>query len=273
MAKLDTAHWETSFCLPFYRGGFQDTNTAYMAAHSVIAGPGEDLLGIYVVTPHARWSGMNLAFLCEPVMELPNLRRRLERAAAYFRERNLAWTFVAAEDWIAPELRDAIPTLCRESSLTFVMETFSMAGRIQPQPLPPNLEIRVACSPEMWRDFADINAEAWNVPAEWTREILAIEAPWKARTEGYVCYVGAEAAACVMAYAVQGVTYVSWGATRLAHRRKGFGEAAIRHAAVRQLGGPDALLIASPMGVKPWRTVGFETVAKFSVYVSADRTD
>lgn len=271
--QLELEEWETRLCVPYYRGGYRDTNTSYWTAHSVLAGPGEDLLGIYVVTPHARWSGMNLAFLSEPVFELANLRQRIERAAVFYRERKLPWTLIVCEDWVAPGLRDQVPGLCRELSFSLPLEALSMTGQIAPAPLPPGLEIRRISTPEMRREFADINAEAWKVPIEWTREILDRDTLWQVPTEGYIGYVGGEAASAAMAYPVDGMSYLSWGATRTAHRRKGYAEAVVRHAAMQNIGGPEALFIASPMGANLWRSMGFQTIAKFSLYVSADKTD
>jgi GNAT superfamily N-acetyltransferase len=260
--------WETEFCVPFYRGGYRDTNTAYWGAHAAMAGAGEDLLGIYVVTPRARWAGMNLAFVSEPVFDLPGLRQRIERAGAYYRERRLGWTLIVCEDWVAPDLRDAVSGLCRELSFSVPVEAYSMTGRMEPQPAPHGLEIRRVTTQDMRREFADINAEAWNVPVEWTREILENHALWDGRMEGYVGYVGDEGVATAMVSAVDSMSYLSWVATRAAHRRQGYASALARNA-----GGPDCLLIASPMGLPFWRRMGLATVSKFSIYVSGDKTD
>jgi hypothetical protein len=271
--SLQREEWETEFCLPFYRGGYRDTNTSYWTAHSVIAGAGEDLMGIYVVTPRARWAGMNLAFLSEPVFDLQSLRHRIERATVFYRDLRLGWTLVVCEDWIAPDLREAAGHLCRELSFSLPLEAFSMSGRIGPQPAPAGLEIRRVSTPEMRREFADINAEAWNVRVELTREILENDAVWRGPTEGYMGYVGGEAVSVVMVYPVEGKNYLAWGATRTAQRRKGYGEAVLRHAALQNVGGPDSMLISSPMALKVWGQAGLEIVSKFSLYVSGDRKD
>lgn len=239
----------------------------------MVAGPGEDLLGIYVVTPGARWAGMNLAFISEPVFELANLRKRIERAAAFYRERRLGWTLIVCEDWIAPDLRNGVSALCRELGFSLPLEAFSMTGRVGPEAVPEGLEIRRVATAQMRREFADINAEGWNVPVEWAREVLDNAALWGGLTEGYAGYVGDEAVSVAMAYPVDGMSYLSWGATRRAHRRKGYAEAVVRHVALREVGGPESLFIASPMGVKLWSEMGFGIVAKFSLYVSGDRTD
>ncbi|MCU1263053.1 MAG: family acetyltransferase, partial [Bryobacterales bacterium] len=221
----------------------------------------------------ARWSGMNLAFIAEPVFDLLDLRQRIERAAEFYLARGLAWTLIVCEDWIAPDLRESVAGLCRELLLSRAMETVSMTGRVAEEALPAGLEIRRVATPEMRREFADINAEGWDVPVEWTREILENEALWRGRIEAYTGYVGDEAVSVAMAYPVDGMSYLSWGATRVAHRRKGYAEAVVRHAALQNVGGPESLFFASPMGVKIWARMGFRIVSKFSMYISADKKD
>ncbi len=270
--------WDTELCLPFYRGGFQDSNTAYWTAHEAIArsraaGEAEDLLGIYAVTPHAQWAGLNLAFVSEPVNDLANLRKRIERAAAFYRERGLGWTLVACEEWIAPELRPAVPPLCRELSLTFAIETIGMRGRIGPEPMPPELEIRRVTTPEMRRSFADINAEGWGVPVNYTREILESDAFWTDSMEGYLGFVDNEPVSVSMGFPVEGTLYLTWGATRATHRRRGYAEALVRHTALSHGTDRDAQFVATPNVVKIWARRGFQSVAKFALYVSADKTD
>lgn len=261
-------------CLPFYWGGFRDTNTGCWTASAIAAraaprGQSVDLLGIYVVTPGAQWSALNRAFISEPVTDLARLRERIERAAAFYRARKRDWTLVVCEEWIAPELRAAVAPLCAELSLTYTSQSVGMTGASFPAPPPTALEIRPVTDAATRHDLALVNARAWGIPLQWTEELLNPSAFWEI-ARAYVAYADGEAVSTAMHYPAQGSHYLAWFATHPDHRRKGYADAVVRHAAAEC---PSSFLVASPMGVKIWERIGFRAVTHFAHYISAGKTD
>jgi GNAT superfamily N-acetyltransferase len=272
MVSPEQAYWEEHFCLPVYRGGWTDINTAYRESHQFYAsccprGEAEELGGIFATCCGTEWAGLNFAFLTEPVRSASRFEPRLARAKEFYRMRKLPWILVISDTWVAPEQRDAVYQGCQASGFQLAMDAkvFQAEGM---EALPASeLVLEPVADRASWQDFARINAEAWNVPVEPLTPLFASE-KFQQEVRGYMGYVGGVPVSVASEFHTAQYNFLSWVATLPEYRKLGYGERAIRHTAAHSEKGRPILGISSPQGLPTWLRCGFREGERFRLYLA-----
>src|SRR5438128_1336178 len=70
--------------------------------------------GIFIASAGVRWGSMNNAFLSTPVADETDLRRRIEAAERFFRQRRLRWRLTVCDQWVLPPVRARLALILAE---------------------------------------------------------------------------------------------------------------------------------------------------------------
>ena len=241
-------------------------------AASRAAGENRELRGVSIAAAGVTFQMFNCAFLSEPVPTDAELTQRILLANTHFNVRGLEWAYWVCEDWIAGAVRKRSRLLFERLGMRHSVDLPGMvAERVAPPAYTlPDIEIRRVCRGPVRDAFCAIGSLCFNVPITWFTEVFDSDSVWE-RFESYVGYVDEEpvsTAAIVMGGGAMGVYNV---ATVPGHRRKGYGEAVMRHAladAESRHGMGRVLLQSTPAGYKLYQRMGFRTVTKVGVYSS-----
>jgi ribosomal protein S18 acetylase RimI-like enzyme len=231
-----------------------------------------ELRGVSIASAGATFQMFNCAFLSAPVLTEAELTQRILLANTHFNVRGQEWAYWVCEDWMAGRTRRNSRQFFERLGMRHSVDLPGMAAeRVEAPayPLPPIDVRRVSHGPV--RDaFCAIGSLCFNVPIAWFTEVFDSDSVWE-RFAGYVGYVDEEpvsTAAVVMGGGAMGVYNV---ATAPGHRRRGYGEAVMRHALAdseSRHGIARVLLQSTPAGYKLYRRMGFKTVTKVGVYSS-----
>ena len=202
-------------------------------ARSTPQGEQLELPGVRLVFTGMREGIFNSVMLTERVPFLSDLRRRLERARDYFLRRGCAWSMWICEDLLEPELLRFLPALMAEYDLVFSsrppgmwIPSLSAPGRAL-----PSLDFRPIGDATTRIDFCHLMAIAFEGPFAATLDAYNDAGFWGGDFKGFIGYAPdgrAITSACtVKSEASTGLYAV---ATVVSERRKGYGEAVMRHA-------------------------------------------
>ena len=117
--------------------------------------------------------------------------------------------------------------------------------------------------------LADVNADAYGVPMEWTRQVVGSAVLWESRLFGTLAYVGGEPRSGAFAVPIDKALYVAWVATVQPYRRLGLAELVIRASledAGKTTGIERTILHATEEGISVYRRMGYRSVVKFPLY-------
>ena len=243
-----------------------------VVAGSRAAGEVRELRGVSIASAGVTFQMFNAAFLSGPVTSEPELMQRLLLPKVHFDARGLEWAYWVCEDWLEGRLRKRSRTLFERHGLRL---STALPGMMAERILPPvkalpRIEIRRVCDAATRDAFCEIGSVCFHVPISWFKEVFDSDSVWE-RFISYVGYVDGEpvtTAAIVVGGGVMGVYNV---ATLPGHQKRGYGEAAMRHAMadVRgERGMERAILQSTPAGFKLYQRMGFRTVARVAVYSS-----
>lgn len=139
------------------------------------------------------------------------------------------------------------------------------------RPAPTGLEFRSCTLPEVCADIAAVNTLAYHMPPELG---LCMNHPplWQPDSYGAVAYFEGQPVATTAVFPVAGTIYVALVATHPEFQRRGFAEAAFRHAVAegRRLHGNLPLTLhATEAGRPVYEKLGFKTVGTFPIFMPA----
>lgn len=224
--------------------------------------------GILLASGGLSWPGLNLAMLTSPATSPEDLRVRLAFAAQYYSERNRMWLAVLYEPWICHTAQAELSAW----GLQYTEDAVGMTAerlRTPAHPL-PRLEFVEARNESDRLAFADINADAYGIPDAWIRETVDSGPHWLPPAQIFLGCTGGEPATAAMIQPYEDSLFLGWVATRRAFQRRGLAEAVVRYAvaqAQRRSGKKNMVLHATPLAVDLYRSLGFEAVARFGLYV------
>ena len=224
--------------------------------------------GIVLANGGLSWPGLNLAMLSSPARSADDLRARLDFAERYYSQRNRVWLAVLYEPWIRFEKQPRLSSW----GLQYTEDAVGMmADGLRPPSHPlPRLEFIEARDKASRLAFADINADAYEIPDEWLRETIDSGPHWLPPAQIYLGCTGGEAVTAAMIQPFEDSLFLGWVATRRAFQRRGLAEAVIRYAigqAQRKFGAKKIVLHATPFSLDLYRRMGFDAVARFGLYV------
>ena len=143
-----------------------------------------------------------------------------------------------------------------------------MAGDILPMEAPghPALRFERILDDSTIQDFAQINCVSYDVPAETSLSLVKEHTVWHDHAYGLVAYEGDKPVSTATAIIDQGCLFLFLVATMPEARRKGYGEAVVRHAlqtAYEATGIRRTVLHATEAGYPLYLRLGYHPTAKF----------
>jgi ribosomal protein S18 acetylase RimI-like enzyme len=241
-------------------------------AASRTAGENRELRGVSIAAAGVAFQMFNAAFLSTPVFSETELAQRISLASVHFGARGLEWAFWVCEDWMEPRARRRSRQVFERNGLRFSVDLPGMvAERIAPplKPLPALDVHRVAGAADS-AAFCGIGSTCFHVPMAWLSEVFDGAGVWE-RYAAYVGYVNGEPVATAATVLGGGAVGVYNVATLPDYRRRGYGEAVMRHAleeARREHGIERTTLQSTPDGYGIYERMGYRTVTKVTVYAA-----
>jgi GNAT superfamily N-acetyltransferase len=197
-----------------------------------------------------------------------NLAARAHAAIEYFGREHHPWFLAGSQQWLGDGAPETLSRLGLTQALTVVgMVTAQLASPARPL---PEVDARRIDDEQGRLALADLNAAVYDVSSAWVRGAVAGEALWHTPVYGYVVYVDGHPVSTAFAVPLNGVLYVAYVATALAHRRRGLAELVMRRSlgdATRATGITRTVLHATAAGYSVYLRMGYRPVDKFSLYV------
>lgn len=227
--------------------------------------------GVAISCSGFEYSMFNAAVVTEAVENESTLDLRLKIAATYYSSRRLPWSLWICQDWLAKPVRRRLEDVCYRNFLHCVTEMPAMeAERLAPPIRPlPALCIRSVNDSRTRTDFSQIMMTAFAIPSRTCRGIYEAEETWGGSFAGYVGYLDGEPVASTAIVAEAGVAGLYAVATLPGYRRKGYGEAIIRHALEqcrRETGIETTVLQSSESGYALYERMGYRTKTRYAVF-------
>ena len=190
-------------------------------------------------------------------------------ACAFASGRDVPWMFIVTQEGLAPDV-DAAAVLEACDLVPLMPLTGMLALDVAPAAsIPEGLTLDVPQDDEACAVTVDINAVAYGMDLEASKSLLGRTAFWK----DHVPVVGAVNGVPVCSAAVLMVEdhrYVALVATDPAHQRRGYADAAMRHAlelAARTHGDLPTVLHATAAGRPVYERMGYETISNHTIFM------
>jgi ribosomal protein S18 acetylase RimI-like enzyme len=213
---------------------------------------------------------LNAIFLSRPVMDGADLERRAAALSEYIKVKEKPPLFLACQEWIPGQLREAAGALFTEAGLSASITITGMAtDELLPRRIAPGLEYRRVGDKETRHQLADINAAVYGFSIEAGREALAATEIWSNDFAGYVGCLEGRAVTAAATMAIQGSLHVMCVATLPECQRRGYAEAAMRYSledVSRSTGLTRTTLHATDAGRPVYQSMGYHQTANFIGY-------
>lgn len=190
-------------------------------------------------------------------------------ACSWASHRDVPWMFIATHERLADGV-DATTALASCGLVPILPLTGMRAGQISPASATPDgLHLSVPQDDAGCAVTVDINAAAYEMDLEASKSVLGRSAFWK----DHVVVVGTAdgtPACCAAVLLVDGYRYVALVATEPTRQRRGFGDAAMRHAldvSARANGECPTVLHATDAGRPVYERMGYETISTHTIFM------
>src|SRR5712691_11098005 len=215
------------------------------------SGDVREIAGVSIASAGTPFQMFNAAFLASPVTGPEDLERRIATARVHFHVRDLGWSFWVCADLLPPKLQPRAERM------------------LPPRRALPEIEVRRVADESTRLAFCDVGCICFHVPLNWFREIFLCTPLWDSDFVGYVGYVNGEPVSTAATVTAAGAIGVYNVATLPGHRRRGHGEAVMRHAVERarqESGCERTILQATEHGLPLYLSMGYKTVTTVEVY-------
>ena len=228
-----------------------------------------DMNNLLIANARLPWYLSNAAILTAPMSSSEELAICAEAAIKYFAKEKNPWFFIGGRQWLG---EGASATLSRLG----LTELFTVTGMVSEQLTTPERPVTDVNTRRIEDEasrlaLADLNAAAYDVSKDWVRLAASGESLWNTPLYGYNAYVDGQPAATAFAMPLNGVIYVAYAATALAHRRKGLAELVMRRSiehAMRDTGITRTVLHATADGCSMYMKMGYRPVEEFAIYTT-----
>ncbi len=228
-----------------------------------------DRPGLAISWPDIPFLLYNALFLTEQLTDSEPLQNRVQEAAAYMRIRSNGGLFVVCLDNLDGAAKESLPTILDRTNLVQAIPVTGMAGDILPMEAPGHRALRfeavLAGAPTL-QDLAQLNCIAYDLPVEASRRLVDEHTFWHEHAFGFVAYEADKPVSTATAIIHEDCLYLLLVATAPESRRKGYGEAVVRHAlqsAHAATGIRRTALHATEAGYPVYLRVGYRPTAKF----------
>lgn len=226
-----------------------------------------DRLGLAITWPDTDFPFYNALFLTEKLMDAQVLQDKVQQAAAYLRARRNSGLFVACLDNVSGAAKKSLPTILAAAKFVQAIPMTGMAGDILPMEAPghPALRFERILNDRTIQEFAQINCISYDVPIEASHSLVKEPTFWHEHAHGFIAYEGDEPVSTATAIINEGCVFFLV-ATMPEARRKGYGEAVVRHAlqtAYAATGIRRTVLHATEAGYPLYLRLGYHPTVKF----------
>jgi ribosomal protein S18 acetylase RimI-like enzyme len=211
----------------------------------------------------------NIGFVTSRGDSADALQARGRAACAWAADKQVPWLLTVTQEALARGV-DAVAALDAAGLAPMLPLTGMLASRVRPGAAAPpaGLQLRVPDDDAGCAALLDVNSAAYGMPLDagkpalgrafWTDHVPAL---------GLVDGQAVSSAGVIMA---EGHRYVALVATDPAYQRRGYGEAAMRHAldvAAERHGDRPSFLHATEAGRPIYARMGYETVSMHTVFI------
>jgi GNAT superfamily N-acetyltransferase len=227
-----------------------------------------DKPGLAVTWPDIPFLFYNALFLTEQLADRETLQRRVREAAAYMRVRSNGGLFFVCLDNLHDAAKESLSTILDRTNFVQAVPITGMAGDILPMDSPghPDLRLERVLGAPTLQDLAHLNCVAYDLPVETSRCLVDEPTFWHGHTYGFVAYEADKPVSTATAIVNENCLFLLLVATAPEARRKGYGEAVVRHAlqsAHEATGIRRTVLHATEAGYPVYLRVGYHPTAKF----------
>ncbi len=211
----------------------------------------------------------NVALVTARHVSGPALAAMGERACAWAAATSLPWLFIVTHEALAPGV-DASSVLDGCGLTPMIPMTGMLAHDISPgRPVPDGLRLDVPADDDACAAIFDVNGAAYGVDLDAGKPVFGKPAFWAGHVP-VLGHAGGTPVASAAVLMVDGYRYVALVATDPAYQRRGYAEAAMRHAldvAARRHGERTSFLHATDAGRPIYTRMGYETVANHTAFI------
>lgn len=245
-----------------------------MGAYALVGGSSasHEYPGLAVTSCGIDSAVFNAAMLTSACASVEDLQQRIALADQHYSARRLGWTFWLCEDLLPEEWRHSGIALFRKYGLHCIARAPGMYGsRLSPPArLLPHLEFARIEDERTRLEFAHLSSSIFSLSFSVAKHIYGSASFWKGPITGWIGYDLERPVAIVTVVIGGGVAGVYSLGTLPAHRRRGIGEAALRHALgwvkeERRL--ETTVLQTTKQGMELYRRAGYQPVTMFSVFL------
>jgi ribosomal protein S18 acetylase RimI-like enzyme len=253
-----------------------DANARNLTAALSGYGELERRSGVVLITAPVAYSVFNIALLDAAVPDVPGeLKRRIRVARQHYESAGTPWSFwICESDLPRRELRRLFESF-EEEGLQSIAESPGMDTRqlVEPRRRLPNLAFRQVEDEQTRRHFSRLVCASFHIPPAMADAVYSLDRFWAGPLKAWVGYEAGRPVTTTAAVDSSGVLGVYSVATMPDCRRKGYGEAAVRHAVARLLeqgaGGP-VVLQSSPGAYSLYRSMGFRSRTRFYIFATTE---
>ena len=253
-----------------------DANARNLTAALSGYGEMERRSGVVLITAPVAYSVFNIALLDAAVPDVAGeLKRRIRVARRHYESAGSPWSFwICENDLPRRELRRLIETF-EEEGLQSIAESPGMDTRqlVEPRRRLPGLAFRPVEDDQTRRHFSRLVCASFHIPAAMAEAVYMREHFWAGSLHAWVGYEAGQAVTTAAAVNSSGVLGVYSVATTPDCRRKGYGEAAVRHAVSRlreQGAAGHVVLQSSPGAYTLYRSMGFRSRTRFFIFATTE---
>jgi GNAT superfamily N-acetyltransferase len=180
---------------------------------------------------------------------------------------NGGW-FIVCLDNVRGPAKESLPTILDQAKLVQAIPMTGMAGNILPLDASghPALRFERILDDSTIQEAAEINCVSYDVPRETSLSLIKEHTLWHEHACGFVAYEGDKPVSTATAIINEGRLFLFLVATMPEARRKGYGEAVVRHAlraAHEATGIRRTVLHATEAGYPLYLSLGYRPTANF----------
>jgi GNAT superfamily N-acetyltransferase len=227
-----------------------------------------DKPGLAISWPDTHFPFYNALFLTERLTDAQVLQERVQEASGYMRARANAGLLVVCLDNLSGAANKHLPTILAQAEFVQAIPMTGMAGDILPLKAPGHRALRFerVLDDSTIQHFGQLNCIAYDVPVETSLSLVKEHTLWHERAYGFVAYEGDTPVSTATAIINQDCIFLFLVATVPEARRKGYGEAVVRHAlqtAYEATGISRTVLHATEAGYPLYFRLGYHPTVKF----------
>jgi len=216
----------------------------------------------------------NIALLQgRPPEGIDGFTERLAQCARYFAPRTMRWSFWLCEDSLDSSTRRRARSLLMDRDLRPISQAPGMLAEALAPPVRalPKIECVPVADRTMRQAFGALTAVSFDIPMGIAKAVYEPERAWLGDYRGFVGLAGGKPVAIAAIVATPDALGVYSLSTLPECRRLGYGEAILRAAVAieqQRTGIRRLVLQSTDAGYSLYRRLGFNEIAKFSVYLT-----